>query len=89
MQAPARVEEMEGIVYNRGRVKLSAPTAPGQAADVDGWCWAHRWRRRKTETRERERETARLRESLRYGRSDRQRRRKRGERYLLHGLSES
>ena len=56
LQAPLRVEAMEGIVYNRGRVKLSAPAAPGQAAEVDGWCWAHKWRRRRTETRERERQ---------------------------------
>lgn len=80
---------MEGIVYNRGRVELSAPAAPGQAADMDGWCWAHKWRRRKTETRERKRDSQRLRESLRYGRSDRQEKEETGERYLLHGLSES
>ena len=34
---------MEGIVYNRGRVKLSVPGAPGQAAEVenprDGGAW--------------------------------------------------
>lgn len=47
---------------------------------------AHRWRRRKTEARERERDSQRLRESLRYGRSDRQEKEETGERYLLHGF---
>ena len=56
---------MEGIVYNRGRVKLSVPGAPDQAAEVDGWCWAHKWRRRKTKTRERERERERQPETVR------------------------